>query len=136
MKFLNNVKGKVNRLTDILVCWISVDASRALRVFVWSLVGVGLVSWLVGLVVFGWFVWPVKWTHITFNILDQEYQEMYVTAVSDLFTFKQNPYEVKYLLGGWGGDGVACQLADEVSSLEEKARLIRAAFAVNGHGCP
>lgn len=135
MKFLATLKDTKNSAMANATVWIAADANRALKTFVWALVGAGAIGWAIGLVVFGWSLWPVSYTGATMHDLAISTQRAYVTAVSDLYAYKGNTFEVRYLLSNWNGDAVACQLAATATSLEEKARLINTAFAINGFGC-
>ncbi len=135
MKFVNMLADKKNELFDLAVVWVAADAHRALKTFLWALIGAAAVGWAVGLFVFGWALWPVEYVGATMHDLSVDTQRGFVTAVSDLYAYKGNMFEVKFLLADWSGETVACQLAESASSLDAKARLINTAYAINGYGC-
>ena len=80
-----------------------------------SLLAAFLVGWFIGLVLFGWFIWPVEWTNATPAQLSPQYQQAWVKMVSDLYSFNGNAEMVQQALGGWSGDvtgdQVACSMA-------------------------
>lgn len=88
-----------------------------------------------GLTVLGWWLFPVEWTGGWPSDMTPAYQETYVRAVADLFAYNRDAERARALLGGWGGDSVACSLAGRASSFEEWARLVAVAHATNGVGC-
>ena len=105
-----------------------------------SLLAAFLVGWFIGLVLFGWFIWPVEWTDATPAQLSPQYQQAWVKMVSDLYSFNGNAEMVQQALGGWSGDvtgdEVACSMAASSSDPAERARLEAAASVVNGGaGC-
>lgn len=105
-----------------------------------SLLAAFLVGWFIGLVLFGWFIWPVEWTNATPAQLSPQYQQAWVKMVSDLYSFNGNAEMVQQALGGWSGDvtgdQVACTMAAGTTDPAERARLEAAAGVVNGGaGC-
>jgi hypothetical protein len=105
-----------------------------------SLLAAFLVGWFIGLVLFGWFIWPVEWTNATPAQLSPQYQQAWVKMVSDLYTFNGNAEMVQQALGGWSGDvtgdEVACSMATSTTDPAERARLEAVAGVVNGGaGC-
>lgn len=90
---------------------------------------------IIGLVVLGWWLFPVQFTGTTPGGLFPEYQAIYVRNVADLFAFDQNQEKAIAALEGWGGDAVACELAASTNDSAEQQRLIVVATLVNGTGC-
>jgi hypothetical protein len=94
-----------------------------------------IVGLLIGLVVLGWWLWPVQWTDATPDALASTYQEIYVRNVAELYAFDGNQDKVRAAYDGWGGDVAACQLAATSTDPADQQRLIAAATVVNGQGC-
>jgi F0F1-type ATP synthase assembly protein I len=90
---------------------------------------------IIGLVVLGWWLFPVEYTGTTPAGLVPDYQAIYVRSVAELFSFDNNQDKVRAALGGWGGDAAACQLAAASTDPADQQRLIAAATVVNGTGC-
>ncbi len=106
------------------------------RKYPWLSIGVAFVIGLIiGLVVLGWYVWPVEWTDATPAQLAPEYQSAYVKMTADLYSLNGNAEMVQQALGSWGGDVVACSLAESTADPGERARLEAVATVVNGAGC-
>ncbi|MFL7840057.1 MAG: hypothetical protein ACK2T4_00110 [Candidatus Promineifilaceae bacterium] len=106
----------------------------------WSVLGSFIIGWIIGLVLFGWYIWPVEWTDATPGQLAPQYQEAWVRAVAELYAFNGNAEMVQQALGGWAGDAtgdqVACTMAAGVTDPAERARLEAVASVVNGGaGC-
>jgi hypothetical protein len=94
------------------------------------------VGLFIGLVVLGWWLWPVEWTNAGFAHLGPDEQEAIVEAASDLNAFDLLSPRVAQLMRGWDGDVMACQLAEETADVTEYIRLVALAYRVNGTGCP
>ncbi len=106
------------------------------RKYPWLSIGVAfIVGLIIGLVFLGWYVWPVEWTDATPAQLAPEYQTAYVKMTADLYSLNGNAEMVQQALGGWGGDVVACSLAESTVDPGERARLEAVATVVNGAGC-
>lgn len=90
---------------------------------------------IIGLVVLGWWLFPVEYTGTSPAGLFAEYQAIYVRNVAELFSFDNNQEKVRAALGGWGGDAVACELATASTDPADQQRLIATATVVNGVGC-
>ena len=99
-----------------------------------------VIGLIIGLVVLGWYVFPVEWEDATPGQLAPQYQEAYVKMVAELYAFNGNAEMVQLALGGWAGDvtgdQAACALAASATDPAEKARLEAVAGVVNGGaGC-
>ncbi len=105
----------------------------------WSLAGAFLLGLIIGLPILGWWLWPVEWTDATPGQLSPEYQEIYVTMVSELYAFTGDTAMVQEAMGGWAGDvsgdEVACSVAATATDPAARARLEATATVVNGSGC-
>jgi hypothetical protein len=89
----------------------------------------------IGLFVLGWGVFPVTWENASPGALSQQYQDYYVRAVADAYSFDHNTQKVQEALGGWGGVEATCDYAGRATDPAEAQRLNAAATAVNGTGC-
>lgn len=101
----------------------------------WLVATAFIVGLIIGLVVLGWWLWPVEWTNATPAQLDPVYQDAYVTMTAELYSLNGNADMVQQALGGWGGDVVACNLAATTVDTAERARFEAVAAVVNGTGC-
>ncbi len=90
---------------------------------------------IIGLVVLGWGLFPVEYTGADPSGLFPEYQAIYVRNAAELYTFDNNQEKLRAALSGWGGDEVACALAQASTDPADQQRLVAAATIVNGTGC-
>ena len=90
---------------------------------------------IIGLVVLGWWLFPVQYTGVDPSGLVAEYQSIYVRNAAELYSFDNNQEKLRTALSGWGGDVAACELAATSTDPADQARLIAAATIVNGVGC-
>lgn len=90
---------------------------------------------IIGLVVLGWWLFPVEWTDAQPQHLAPAYQESYVRNVAELYAFDNNQDKVRAALGGWGGEAVACQMAATTTDPADAQRLTAIATIMNPQGC-
>lgn len=90
---------------------------------------------VIGLVVLGWWLFPVQYEGADPSGLFPEYQGVFVRNAAELYAFDNNQEKLRNALGGWGGDVVACSLAADSLDPADQQRLIAAATLVNGQGC-
>lgn len=90
---------------------------------------------IIGLVVLGWGLFPVEYTGADPSGTFPEYQAIYVRNAAELYAFDLNQEKLRAALSGWGGDAVACQLAQASTDPADQQRLVAAATIVNGTGC-
>lgn len=90
---------------------------------------------IIGLVVFGWWLFPVTYNGADPSGLFPEYQQNLVRSAADLYSMDLNQEKLVRSLGSWGGDKVACEMARNSRDSAEQQRLIAAAAIVNGTGC-
>ena len=90
---------------------------------------------IIGLVVLGWGLFPVQWSGADPSGLFPEYQASIVRNAAELYAFDNNQEKLRATLGGWGGDAVACDLAQNSLDAADQQRLVAAATIVNGTGC-
>jgi len=67
---------------------------------------------IIGLVVLGWWLWPVQWVDTTPTDLRHEYQLIYVDMVVDTFKENHGLTQARYRLHPWN-DTEALQLLNE-----------------------
>ena len=94
-----------------------------------------LMSFSIGLFLFGWWLTPIRYTPGGYETLATSYKQEVVYTQADLHAFTLDPLRAKAVVGWWGGDNMACELADIEKNLAQRARLIALAYAVNGYGC-
>jgi len=98
---------------------------------------VSFLSWLVGLVVFGWWLFPVQWQPDKFNTAPIASQIVYVHLFSEWYAYSGNTEKASQFIQELDRfDEIACYLADsEQHDMGAKARYIKAAWLKNGTGC-
>lgn len=101
-----------------------------------SLIIVFILGLVIGLVVLGWGLFPVQWDSATPDALSQQYQEYYVRAVADAYSFDNNTQKVTEALSGWPGVDATCSYAAVTMDPAEAQRLSASAAVINGTGCP
>ncbi len=93
-------------------------------------------GWAIGLFLFGWVIWPVEYTGAGPQDLTAEHQEIYLTALADLYAFDNNMGRVQQALEGWPeADQAICQLANQSTDPAAAARYNALAGVLNGTGC-
>ncbi len=90
---------------------------------------------IIGLVVLGWWLFPVRYTGADPSGTFPEYQAIIVRNASELYAFDNNQEKLRATLSGWGGDAVACEMAAASTDPADQQRLVAAATIVNGVGC-
>lgn len=71
-----------------------------------------LVGLLVGWLVIGWLVWPVKWTNAQLVDLRPDLRYEYVSMVADSYAQTRNIEQARGRLSGWSADGLAQDLSE------------------------
>ena len=90
---------------------------------------------IIGLVVLGWGLFPVQYTGSDPSGLVENYQAIFIRNAAEVYSWDNNQEKLRLALGGWGGDALACELAQTAVDAGDQARLIAAATIVNGQGC-
>jgi len=90
---------------------------------------------LFGLVVLGWYVFPLKWAGGGPQDMAQAEKEFYIRAISELYSRDLDVVKVQTALGGWNSDEVACQMAATTVDSADASRLKAVAGIINGQGC-
>lgn len=93
--------------------------------------GVGLV---VGLVVLGWYVWPVQWTDATFATLGEREKAVLVDAAAELNAYDLGSPTAQRLVDGWNSVDVACRTAFAVANPDRKTRILYLVY-LSGSDC-
>jgi hypothetical protein len=88
-----------------------------------------------GLVVLGWYVFPVQWTGAGIPELTPADQELVLRNVAELYSFDGDSAKVERALSGWGGEAVACQMAATSNDPADAARLRAIANVITGQEC-
>lgn len=116
--------------------WVAIPPRGKILGAIISTLVVFVAGWLIGLILFGWWLTPVQWEYPQdFSSLDSNHKVMLVLATSDLYAYSQNKVVAQSLLGSWGGDNMACNLAMQTEDPAQRARLVGVAYGVNGVGC-
>ncbi len=90
---------------------------------------------IIGLVVLGWGLFPVQYTGSDPSGLVPEYQAIFIRNAAEVYSWDNNQEKLRLALSGWGGDALACELAQTPVDAGDQARLVAAATIVNGQGC-
>lgn len=103
---------------------------------------VAAAAFIVGLVIFGWWLTPVEWVPPETPVLTEmngiEYQSKikYVYLLSEWYAYSENPDKLAWFINELDDiDTVACYAASQSVDLAERARLINIAYTRNGYGC-
>lgn len=96
--------------------------------------GIGL---FIGLVVLGWWLWPVQYTGASYADLTPEDKGVLIQLASDLNAYDQNSPAVQQLRQKWPElDQLACFVVNNQPIAEdEKIRLVSLAYKINQRGC-
>lgn len=95
-----------------------------------------LLGWAIGLFLFGWVIWPVEYTGAGPQDLTEQHQQVYLTALADLYAFDSNMGRVQQALGDWpDADQAICQLGNTSADPAAAARYNALAAVQNGTGC-
>jgi hypothetical protein len=92
-----------------------------------------VVGLVLGWVVIGWWLWPVRWINSEPEHLRPEYQRIYVAWVAEIYRQTGDVAQAREALGGWDDEGLAGLLAtmrSDASTLEERQRLTDLAEAL------
>ena len=87
---------------------------------------------IIGLVVLGWGLFPVQYTGSDPSGLVENYQAIFIRNAAEVSSWDTNQEKVRLALSGWGGDALACELAQTSADPGEQARLVAGATIVNG----
>jgi len=88
-----------------------------------------------GLVILGWWLWPVEYGGATMIDVNQSEQEMVIGAYADLYSYQNNAPRAAGEAGYWHGDSIACRLAMNTDDVYARIRFEAFAYAINGRGC-
>ncbi len=95
-----------------------------------------ILGWAIGLVVFGWYIWPVKYTGAAPKDLAEGQKQTFVIAMADLFAYQGNQERMKQTFSNWPeADQEICQLYNASTDNDEALRLNALAQTLNGTGC-
>jgi hypothetical protein len=99
-----------------------------------SLLGLAfLVGLLLGWIVIGWWLWPVKWTNSEPWLLRPEHQRTYIGLVAENYWHTGDVSRARKALAGWDGEALTELLAgmqSQASSPEEHQHLAALAEAL------
>lgn len=90
---------------------------------------------LVGLIVLGWWLWPVQWVDAGLAQLRAEDQALYVELAADMYAIDHNTDRARRVMA-WDTDGTA--VCESLAAAEDEAQAARLAFlaaSVRGEPC-
>lgn len=102
----------------------------------WYPVAIFVTGILFGLVVLGWWLWPVRWTNAGYQHLRLLEQQQVVEVAADLFSYDLNTSRVAEVFADWPDAWQeACHLARMKQNEGERIRLLTLAYLLNEDGC-
>ena len=97
---------------------------------------VAATSCIIGLTVFGWWLWPVEWTNSTYKELAPAHQQAVVDMAADLLAVDPtNPAAIRFIYLYPGLQLDTCDLAKQTEDLSIQARRRALAYKVTGQDC-
>lgn len=91
---------------------------------------------VIGLVVLGWWVFPVQWTHVPYIMLGDNEKALLLDMTSDLNAYNPQSPQVQRLANEWGEiDDLACEVAIQETDPARQVQLMALAYQINGIGC-
>ncbi len=95
--------------------------------------GAGL---FLGLVVLGWWLWPVQWVDAGFNELAAGEQALVLEMTADLYSYELDPVRVAQVMHDWqDGETILCAMVASEDDVWARMRLTAIAAVRNGEGC-
>lgn len=95
-----------------------------------------ILGFAIGLFVFGWWLTPLEYTGAGPQDLLEEYQEIYIQTVADLYSHDLNQDNVRNAFAIWPeADQKICQMAQEQTDPGARDRLTTIALILNNEGC-
>jgi peptide/nickel transport system permease protein len=88
-----------------------------------------------GLVVLGWYLLPAGSTGVSLQQLAPARQEFFIRIVAERYSRDGDPAKVRQALEGWGGEVVACEMADQTDDPAETNRLRAIAEVITSQSC-
>ena len=130
---LKNFFDKLNKMT-------LVEVKTSVGSVFTGFILVSAFAFIVGLVVFGWWLTPVEWTppETPSQMNGVEYQSKikYVYLLSEWYAYSENSGKLAWFINELDDiDAVACYAASQSTDIAEQARLINIAYTRNGYGC-
>jgi hypothetical protein len=91
---------------------------------------------IMGLVVLGWWLFPIQWTHVPYGLLGEQEKAILLDIASDLNAYNPQSPQVQRLVNEWGEiDVLACAAAELEAKPTRKIQLMALAYRINGQGC-
>jgi hypothetical protein len=91
---------------------------------------------IIGLVVLGWWLIPVQWTAVPYDLLGDNEKSILLDMASDLNAYNQASPQVQRLAQEWGEvDGLACAAAEQEPDPARRIQYMALAYHINGRGC-
>lgn len=94
------------------------------------------VSVIIGLTVFGWWLWPVEWTNSTYAELAPAHKQAVVDMAADLLAADPtNPAAIRFIYLYPGLQIDTCEMAEQTVDVNIQARRRSLAYKVTGQDC-
>jgi hypothetical protein len=100
-----------------------------------------LAAFLIGWILFGWFIVPVEWEYpevmeANLNTVSFRSKAAFVYLLQEWYAYSGDDEKFNYFASQMNDlDSVACFMSNQTSDFAEQARLIKVAYLVNGYGC-
>lgn len=102
----------------------------------WIAISCFIIGAIFGLTVLGWYVWPVEWTGGSYQHLTPSDQALLIELATDLNVYDVNNPALVELQRRWPEiDELACFVASQQVSEDEKIKLVYLALRINQKGC-
>jgi len=101
------------------------------KALIWAAAGF-VIGLLVGWLLLGWAIWPVRWINADPFDLRPEFKEAYIVMVADSYSLNQDPELLSERMAGWDKEeigGIIADLLDKTEDDVEKRRLADLAHA-------
>jgi len=103
------------------------DFVRGSRGYPFALLLAFVIGLLLGWMVLGWKIWPVKWVDTDPWDLRPEHQRRFVTLVARDYSRTGDIFRARRALAGWDNDALAellTQMEAETNNLKERQQLV------------
>lgn len=133
--FSERAQVQLARMTALLMAaWNQMSKQAAV-------IGALAIGLFVGLVVLGWWLWPVQWdastwTGANFNNLPANKRALVIDNSAELFSYTLDQGRVRSLLADWpGAAGDICRLADHAGDDATRLRYEALLYITTGQMC-
>lgn len=117
------------------------DTTNKTWEIVLALLLASLAAFLIGWMIFGWYIVPVEWEsppviEPDMNGVVFRSKASYVFLLQEWYAYSGDDAKFQFFASELQDlDAIACYLARHSTDFAEEARLIRVAYNINGYGC-